>query len=744
MNRLALVSVVAFLTLLSRALPAADPIVACPHSGQSGRPQADLPPLLEFIDGTPVKTPEDWSRRREEIRRLMTETFIGTYPEEVPAIVNAETLQERRDEAGTLRRRVRLTFDTKNKAAMELWVWVPEGNGPFPVLLIAPRFYQLGWAEMALQRGYMVILYPGVDSSHHEPAYPDYENVWQRFRAEYPDATWTEISTKAWMAGRALDYVLDPKFGYPVAKTQVAIIGHSRYGKQSLIAAALDDRITCVVARSSGTPGAMPYRFGSWTENAETPDGFPGDWFLQSLRSYSGREDQMPIDAHGWLALIAPRRCLLHTAYNDDGDATFGVERAYLEGKKVYEFLGQPGNVYLDYRQGGHNPITDDHRRRNLDWIDLGFSRGIVCDDAFPEPKLIHHFDWQAWKSQQQPQDLQPPPMSADVRSRIGWMLGQATEGVASVNGEPFLTRPQEIEQFGEDRDPDRWASPDTARISIAFGDGVRGNLYYSTAAKGPLPVVIWLHPYSSATGYCSAYEAVIPWGRNPVQTPYHYIASRGFAVLAFDQVGFGQRLLEGRDFYRRHPHWSKLGCSVHDVQAAVDFLIDGKGQVQNEMPSIDTKQIYLLGYSLGAMVALHSAALDNRIAGVACFSGFTPLRTDTDAKATGGIRRFWQWHALLPKLGLFCNREQDIPYDYDDLLPLIAPRPCLIVAQQHDRHADFAEVVACVERARKAWQASGRADSLVCLTPDDFSHFQNAQHEMFLDWLTHLDIPNR
>ena len=37
--------------------------------GKLGR--ADLPPLLEFIDGTPVKTPEDWLRRKEEIRRLM-------------------------------------------------------------------------------------------------------------------------------------------------------------------------------------------------------------------------------------------------------------------------------------------------------------------------------------------------------------------------------------------------------------------------------------------------------------------------------------------------------------------------------------------------------------------------------------------------------------------------------------------------------------------------------------------------
>ena len=214
--------------------------------------RADLPPLLEFLDGAAVKTTDDWTRRRAEIRRLMIETFIGTYPDKPPAILRAEVLEERKPADGSLRRRVRLTFDTPHKSMFEMWVWVPKGGGPRPVLLTAPRGYQIGWAEMALGRGYLVGLYPGLDSAHQEAAYPGYENVWKRFRAEYPQATWTEISTKAWLAGRALDYLLDPKYGYRAAKDQTAIIGWSRYGKQSLIAAAFDPRITCVVARSAG------------------------------------------------------------------------------------------------------------------------------------------------------------------------------------------------------------------------------------------------------------------------------------------------------------------------------------------------------------------------------------------------------------------------------------------------------------------------------------------------------------
>ena len=42
----------------------------------------------------------------------------------------------------------------------------------------------------------------------------------------------------------------------------------------------------------------------------------------------------------------------------------------------------------------------------------------------------------------------------------------------------------------------------------------------------------------------------------------------------------------------------------------------------------------------LGGTVALHAAALDSRIKGVASFAGFTPLRTDSLDKPTGGISR--------------------------------------------------------------------------------------------------------
>jgi pimeloyl-ACP methyl ester carboxylesterase len=729
-NRRTMLAVVAIL-MLATATPV-------------GGAEADLPPLLKFTDGREVQAPADWRLRREEIRRLMGQVFVGSFPAETPRITTAEITREQvSPEGGSMKRRVRLIFDTANRASLEMTLWIPNGSGPFPILLVAPRYYQIPWAEEALRRGYLVCLFPGVDHMHHESAYPGYENAWKRFQAAYPEVAWTEIAAKGWLASRCLDYLLDTTHGYAFAPGQVAMIGHSRYGKQAVIAAAFDERITAVVARSSGSPSSCPYRFASHTTFMEPPNGFPGQWFLPSLRGFTGRVHELPFDAHGWLGLIAPRRLLLDTAYNDGCDPTFGVERAYRQGREVYRLLGHPENLRIDYRYGGHNNNMENPEeaiislrrvRRNLDWLDLSFGRGTARPEHFPE-RLIHEFDWSDWCSRLAEEELKSPLPGAESsddqaerRARIVWALGQSPEQLDWDERYTFLT-PAESRVMSHDR----WALPGIRRVPVSFGENVRGNLYFDPTAETPLPSVIWLHPYSYSSGYNGGYNV-------QDTTVYHRLAKEGFAVLAFDQCGFGLRLLEGCDFYDRCPNWSRLGRMVHDVHRAVDFLVDGRGASQDELPQLCTDHVYVVGYSLGGAVGLYAAALDARITGVASFAGFTPLRTDTDQRTTGGIRRLWEWHALQPKLGLFHGRQDEIPYDFDDVLALIAPRPCLVVSPQRDRFATHSDVVACVDRSRRFWKTRGAAERLTHLTPDDISRFQKAQHQQLRDWLAKQD----
>jgi pimeloyl-ACP methyl ester carboxylesterase len=452
---------------------------------------------------------------------------------------------------------------------------------------------------------------------------------------------------------------------------------------------------------------------------------------LASLNPFTGHEDRLAIDSHGWAALVAPRNLLFDTGYYDDGDPSFAVERGFVASSAVYKLLGAEDHFRLDYREGWHDPITPARYERNIDWFDACFGRGTASRDKFPQ-NYLHRFDWNAWQAKltatekANPFATPKPQDDADRVARIRWMLGQTPE--TSFHGKYTFYTQQESEMCAHDR----WQAPNTARVPVSFGHNVHGNLFYSTSRTTPAPVVIWLHPYSYGLGYNEAYGV-------EDTTVYYRLAQAGYAVLAFDQVGFGLRLLEGRDFYQNHPKWSRLGRMVDDVRAAVDFIADGKGSSPGALPKIDKTQIHVLGYSLGGMVGLYSAALDTRIRSVASFAGFTPMRTDTAQKPTGGIRQLWEQRALLPMLGLFEGRESQIPYDVDDVISLVAPRPCLIYSPVQDRFADSDDVKKCVEQASKAYERAGSRNNLHFLTPNDISRFQREQQEQYLRWLSSI-----
>jgi pimeloyl-ACP methyl ester carboxylesterase len=673
-----------------------------------------LPPLLKFLDGTPVKTIEDWEKRRSEIRELMCRYFIGTVPDTPPALLSAEVVGEEAKGSSTIKR-VKLTFDTKNKFSCELTLWVPEGDGPFPVVMVQPIEYQYGWAEAALARRFLVCLYPGTDGFDPQPDYPGYESVWRQLVVEYPELVWTEISAKAWLAGRALDYLLDPKYATMAAEGKVGILGHSRHGKQSLMAAAMDERITSVMARSPGSPGICPYRFTSRHSFAETPEDFPftfpHNWFRLELRGFTGRENELPIDAHGWVGLIAPRHCMVHTAHHDGCDPTFAAEQSYLEGKTVYEFLGKPENFRLDYREGAHGPITDEHRQHDMDWFEHSWG---IKKKEYPEV-LIHHFDWKQWRSKLSAEDLKVPE---GKRERILWALGQEPK----IEWDGNLTFTSDADNLMMER---RLADCGTA---VSFGENVHGYVHYDKSIKEPMPVIIWLHPYSYHSGCTESYGV-------QGMSLYQRFTEAGFLVLGFDQTGCGLRLLECQDFYQKYPKWSRLGRMVHDVKSAVDFLVEGKGIAKEPLPPIDKNRLFCLGYSMGGMVGLYATALDERIKAVSALCAFTPLRNDTDQKSTGGIRRLWELHSLQPLLGLYNGCENEIPYDFEDIFELIAPRPCQVTAPQLDREADLKDVISCVSKAGSAWAVHKLPYGLNFNSPVDFNRFQADQQQKFIEW---------
>jgi len=116
--------------------------------------------------------------------------------------------------------------------------------------------------------------------------------------------------------------------------------------------------------------------------------------------------------------------------------------------------------------------------------------------------------------------------------------------------------------------------------------------------------------------------------------------------------------------------------------------------------------------------------------------AGFTPMRTDVLSKGTGGIARYSRWLPLQPNLAAFITQEQRIPYDYHELLAMIAPRPVAVFAPKIDRYATLSEVKACVEDAKRVYELFTARDALRFEELDDYNHFSPETQQVVFERL--------
>ncbi len=707
-----------------------------------------LPDPLRFLDGKPVHTPQEWSRRRAEIRQLFEKYQLGTFPPR-PKLDRAVVLDETPGR-GYLVRNLRLEFGPGSKGTMRAQVTIPDGKGPFPVL-ISPNL--AGWSPSLLRRGYISAGYAGNDGMDDAAA----------LAAIYPEFDFALLPRRAWAAALVLDYLET----LPQADMKhVGMFGYSRDGKMAAIAAAMDERIAAVIAGSTGVGGVLPWRtagergFGEGIES--TTRSFP-TWFVRRLRFFSGREDRLPVDANLLVAMVAPRAMLIEYGLNDEVSNSWGDEQAYYSALKVYKLLGQPDRLGI-LRVPGFHGAND--QEACLDWLDIQFGRSTrVWTNNFLFP-----WDFDKWRANtRQATDLRSFPRrdasgilagpdgkaivttadwetkSAAIRKSVEWMLGDEPammppgagrgglpgrgapgRAVPARGGNPGQTTPDLVNwviqrggtSFG-------WLEPQksqTASRPVSFGYNVRGDLYYpaGTPEGTRLPTVIWLHGNSYPLGYMWVYH-------NDLH-PILALVRAGYAVLAYDQSGFGSRMSESGPFYDRYPHWSQMGRLVEDARAAIDAL--------EKDPLVDPQRIYLFGYSMGGMVGVYTAALDSRVKGVVSICGFTPMRTDTADRGTGGVARYSYDRGLIPRLGLFVGHEAQIPYDFDELLAAIAPRPVLVVQPRMDRDATPADVRAAVERAAKVYALYGAPARLALEEPWDYNRLPEKTQDGIVKWM--------
>ncbi len=182
---------------------------------------------------------------------------------------------------------------------------------------------------------------------------------------------WGAIAAWAWGYTLMVD-ALEARSETMTGEREYITWGHSRYGKSARLAAAFDDRIGGVISHQSGTGGASLNREKKGESVEAITKGYP-QWFAKRYESFAGREDEMTVDQHQLLALIAPRPVLLGNARRDVWSDPNGAFRAALGADPVYELYGSDGLVQS--RLNEWNPDAD-----LAFWIRPG-THGVVKED---------------------------------------------------------------------------------------------------------------------------------------------------------------------------------------------------------------------------------------------------------------------------------------------------------------------------------------------------------------------------
>jgi pimeloyl-ACP methyl ester carboxylesterase len=697
-----------------------------------------LPDPLRFLDGRLVRTTGEWDKRRDEIKSLFEKYALGTFPPH-PKLDGATVVDETQGKGYRIRH-VQLQFGPQSRGKLRVELLIPDGKGPFPVFM-GPAGSR-NWALMALRRGYLCALYAGSDNQDDAAALAEL----------YPQYDFALLPRRAFAGTMALDYLET----VPEADMKhVGLAGHSRDGKQILIEAGWDSRITAVVASSTGVGGTLPYRLAGergMGEGIETTSRRFPDWFHPRLRFFTGREDRLPVDGNLLVALVAPRACLIAFGLNDWVSDAWADEQSYTSAMRVYRMLGHPELLNL-YSRPGFHAIPPNDVEAYIDWLDIQFGRSSRT--WISEPHFEYDFDhWRAqsgeklnidsypkrdpndflsssggtissavewekkvpkiqnavkWALGEQPPRVPPPPPRVFARGGAAPPQADDLPAIAMRTGDSFGWRKPESEGVGFER-------------GLRFGYQVTGDLYYPSMASpsAKLPVVIWLH----GNGYPMGYEWSYRWDLSPILA----LVKAGYAVFAYDQTGFGKRIPEAAHFFDRYPHWSQLGRMVEDTRAAIDML--------QHNSRVDPEKIYLFGYSLGGTVGIYTAALDTRVRGVVSICGFTPMRTDTADRGAGGIARYSHERGLVPRLGLFAGQEPRIPYDFEDLLASIAPRPVYVMQPQLDRDANLENVSKAVDEATKVFSFYRAADMLKLDEPWDYNRLTEEEQDRIVKWM--------
>ncbi len=333
--------------------------------------QKNIPALLTSKDGKNISSVKQWEKsRRPEIQALVESEMYGKVPAEMK--IAEVTILDQDDQAingKAIRKQVKLTFRGNEKElSVEMLMYLPKGLKSYPTFL----GYNFGgnqivytdtaihiakeWNGPARPRGVETANWEveklinagcGVATMYYWDIAPDREDfsigiyplMYKQGQTQPASDEWGSLAAWAWGLSRALDYLKTDK---QVDGNKVIVLGHSRLGKASLWAGALDQRFAAVISNNSGCGGASIYRDKAGETLLKMNNRFPR-WTAKNFKKYTEHEELLPFDQHMVLAMVAPRPLYVASASEDAWADPKNEFKSALLATDVYHLYGLKG-----------------------------------------------------------------------------------------------------------------------------------------------------------------------------------------------------------------------------------------------------------------------------------------------------------------------------------------------------------------------------------------------------------------
>jgi len=357
---------------------------------ESKIPEYQLPDPLISAEGYRTTCNIDWMEsQRPNLLQLFRDNVYGNRPE-IEHKVSYEVLEEKSGlfDGKAIGRSMKATVTIGDRNySYPFTLFIPSGKKQaVPAVIHINNRYFLTmdkvieehdpfWPVRTLiERGYATA------SFHTSDVCPDKKDGYdQGIRAFFADGkppedkAWRSLSAWGWGASRILDHLetlptIDAK--------RVGLVGHSRGGKTSLWAAAEDTRFAIAYSNNSGCGGAALTRRSYGETVGRITSSFP-HWFCPPFAEYAGRENELPVDQHQLIGLIAPRGVYVTSADEDLWADPRGEYLSLKESAPVFRLLGKTSitnpempalNTPRHVGQTGYHIRTGGHGLEQQDW----------------------------------------------------------------------------------------------------------------------------------------------------------------------------------------------------------------------------------------------------------------------------------------------------------------------------------------------------------------------------------------